>query len=210
MSTLRTTLLLIAASLALVLGADAALAQTPTPTPSPTPAPPLWQSIDLGVVGGNAYSPQSVTVDPARGLAYVFSGRVPEVDGRAANAVTVVRLRDGRIVRRGIVDLGGENSTSGRIWISRDGRRGLLLDNTANQLYHYNPRQRRHRSRPHRREILHRQPQRTQRDRPPHRFAGRLQPRSAHPALARLRPRSTWRQATTPSSSRAAMIRAKG
>ncbi|MCB0115958.1 MAG: hypothetical protein KDD84_17780, partial [Caldilineaceae bacterium] len=139
MSTLRTTLLLIAASLALVLGADAALAQTPTPTPSPTPAPPLWQSIDLGVVGGNAYSPQSVTVDPARGLAYVFSGRVPEVDGRAANAVTVVRLRDGRIVRRGIVDLGGENSTSGRIWISRDGRRGLLLDNTANQLYHYNP-----------------------------------------------------------------------
>ncbi|MBX2999946.1 MAG: hypothetical protein KF893_15605 [Caldilineaceae bacterium] len=114
------------------VGGSSVAAQTPQPR---------WQSIDLGLPTGNAYSPRSLSVDERNGLAYVFSARVPESDGRTKSAVTVIKIASGEIVRRALIDFQSENSNRrGKLWISREGRRGFLLDVDGGALYTYNPR----------------------------------------------------------------------
>lgn len=104
-------------------------------------AQPRWQSIDLGIPAGDAYSPRSVALDESSGLAFVFSASVPEIDGRTQSAVTVVRISTGQIVRRALIDLDSDSSNrNGKLWVSREGRRGYLLDSNASALYTYNPR----------------------------------------------------------------------
>lgn len=102
-----------------------------TPTPIHTPVP---NSIDLGVPAGDAYSPQALAVDGARGLVYVVSGYGDAAESENQSVLSVIDVAHGTV--RETVSLPypfrGSTSTAlspdgGRLFIAGGGDHVLLV-----------------------------------------------------------------------------------
>ncbi|MFQ5857280.1 MAG: hypothetical protein ACE5LU_16865 [Anaerolineae bacterium] len=68
----------------------------PTATPIPTPTP-IAGPIDLGVPAGDAYSPQAMAVDGARGLAYVVSSYGDAAESEDQSVLSVIDVIQGEV-----------------------------------------------------------------------------------------------------------------
>ena len=92
------------------------------------------QAFFVGVPAGDAYTPMSLAVDPARDLAYVYHS--DSAERRAV--VSVVDLKRQQVVR--VIRLSGmQPGGYGRILLSPDGRQGYVIDGMAQTLTAFDP-----------------------------------------------------------------------
>lgn len=86
---------------------------TVPPTPSPTPTPtPVAGPIDLGVPAGDAYGPEAMAVDAARGLAYVLSGYGDAAESEEESVLSVVDVERGEVLETVALPVAFRGSTT--------------------------------------------------------------------------------------------------